>query len=484
MKDSSLQALSADQLSQMTGWLREQILSAQIQEIWLWGQAVMLDCYRGESFTLAMDLDPQRPGLFLCGPLRVKQTPPKPMISFLRAHLRGKRFTDIEVHEPLDRIVHLYAGPVEMTLELIPRSPNLFAVSKTSEGEKKISWAKPLVRPAAAMQVGIGASGGGSSAKDADFWLARSQAWLDARLGKVQRVQGSHGGPAPVGFGLSASAQDPRLRLLEKKKAALAKLNERDLHQSARELRELGAQLKSYLGISGAEYAWRRLLEQNRDRVQVEMGLSLQQSIDVVFEKAKQLERKQEGALERARTLEAEIAQLADALATAESAEGSGMTPRGSGGNSDRDQVSGDGLGEQPHRSQRPTRSSRDEGSANMRTLRLASGLVAFIGKSAADNLKILRQARAWDYWLHLKDGPSAYVILKRDKGQTVSDQDLREAAVWLASQSKVGKIGEEVSADVVVVECRHVKPIKGDRLGRATYQNPLRVLRVTATRR
>ena len=55
------------------------------------------------------------------------------------------------------------------------------------------------------------------------------------------------------------------------------------------------------------------------------------------------------------------------------------------------------------------------------RTLRLPEGFEAVIGKSAKDNLSILRNSRSWDYWMHLRDYPSAHAILFRNKNQNAN---------------------------------------------------------------
>lgn len=100
------------------------------------------------------------------------------------------------------------------------------------------------------------------------------------------------------------------------------------------------------------------------------------------------------------------------------------------------------------------------------------------MGKSAQDNVDLLRKSRAWDIWLHLKDYPSAYAILHRQKGQAVSDQTVLVAAKWLIKEgigAKKNLSGSKLS--VVFVETRHVRPMKGDKLGRVTYHNAREIL-------
>ena len=94
------------------------------------------------------------------------------------------------------------------------------------------------------------------------------------------------------------------------------------------------------------------------------------------------------------------------------------------------------------------------------------------IGKSAQDNLQILRKARAWDLWLHLKDFPSAHAVIFREKKQSVQDEDLRQVASWLVRLSLSQKLIVEGSVfEALCTECRFVKPIKGHP-GLVNYQN------------
>lgn len=110
---------------------------------------------------------------------------------------------------------------------------------------------------------------------------------------------------------------------------------------------------------------------------------------------------------------------------------------------------------------------------AKGRKLHLASGAIVYCGKSAGDNLSLLRKARAWDLWLHLKDYPGAHAIIHRQKDQVIGGAELYQAAEWVVKES-FASMHLEVGArlDVVIVECRFVRPIKGDKLGRVTYHS------------
>ena len=96
------------------------------------------------------------------------------------------------------------------------------------------------------------------------------------------------------------------------------------------------------------------------------------------------------------------------------------------------------------------------------------------VGRSSRDNLKILRGAKAWDYWMHLKDFPSAHAILQRPKKYTVSEDEYNKAMEFLLKNNFGQKLAEHKGEvfEVLVAESRFVRPIKGDKIGRVNYHN------------
>ncbi len=103
------------------------------------------------------------------------------------------------------------------------------------------------------------------------------------------------------------------------------------------------------------------------------------------------------------------------------------------------------------------------------RTVALQEGRV-FIGKSGPENLKLLRKAKAWYLWLHIKDYPGAYGIIERNKGQKLPQASLEKAAQAVVSQSLPK--GAKGSYQVIYAECRYVRPIKGAKAGQVTYSH------------
>jgi hypothetical protein len=120
---------------------------------------------------------------------------------------------------------------------------------------------------------------------------------------------------------------------------------------------------------------------------------------------------------------------------------------------------------------------------AQHRRLILAEGLECVVGKSARDNLALLRAAKPHDIWLHLRDRPGAHGFVRRAKGRAISDEELAQAARFLIETS-LKKRSRELAGqrfDVSIAECRYIRPIKGDRHGQVQVQEE-RVMTVRIT--
>ena len=103
------------------------------------------------------------------------------------------------------------------------------------------------------------------------------------------------------------------------------------------------------------------------------------------------------------------------------------------------------------------------------RTIPLAEGRF-FVGKSGKENVQLLRKAKPWYLWLHIKDFPGAYGIVERNKGQKVSQDSLSKAALAVVRQSLPK--GASGQFEVIYAECRYVRPIKGAKAGQVTYSH------------
>ncbi len=107
-----------------------------------------------------------------------------------------------------------------------------------------------------------------------------------------------------------------------------------------------------------------------------------------------------------------------------------------------------------------------------------SDGFMIIRGKNKKANHEMLsRAASPFDYWLHVSDGPSSHVILKRDHpGQEVPETSLREAAVICGLKSWRSEDGR---ADVMCALVKDVRKIKGAALGQVAVDSVLTTVRV-----
>ena len=232
----------------------------------------------------------------------------------------------------------------------------------------------------------------------------------------------------------------------DKKQKALSQIREQMQEMQKIPWSQIGDYLKTY-GFKNLPLEWTSYIQ---------LDAKVSQNIELCFNKMKQVEHKLEGARKRLDVLQQEMHELDDLSES-------------------KFQVYLQQVANlQKHSLQRKAA----EGQFRKLPLDIDQSMVVLMGKSASDNLKLLRQAKSWDLWLHLKDYPSAYAILQKNKDAKVSDAVLMQASQWLVKESlKSKKNLAGVKVAVVVTECRHVRPIKGDKLGRVTYHHPRELL-------
>lgn len=415
-----MKPLNESELRDLVEWMKPRVEGARLQDVGADESGLWLEIYRHGARWIRVDLKPGRGFLALWpenqGPGR--QLKPKPLSLFLKSHARNLELRTLRMKEGYGRVVEMLFQSADgerscgLTLVLIPQALNALAEA----GDKKLSWEKPRpLEPQA----------------DAGAYPVRITNWEDyARELSASRPGGVAG---PI-------AKDQRIeawqKLLRKKQNIVQKLDEARETLDARSWSEFGEELKF-----GRELPEHPLWDPD---------LGLTDNRERAFRKAKESKAKLEGNRRRREDLIAEIQELEVWIQD----PAKGPAPR--------DSVKGRGT--------KALEASATKG----RTLNLSSGLQAIIGRSARDNLSILRQARAWDLWLHLKDEPGAHAILFREKNQNVGRADIEEVAQWLYRESH-GKKSRLAGLrfEVIVVECRFVRPIKGDQLGRVNYHSP-----------
>ncbi len=425
-------------------YLSYELLGAQLQEIMSCADGLVLSFYRFQQATagapkavwLVVDLDVQFPfvGLFEHNPWHGLKSP-KPLGLFLNSNFKNHNVQNISLVAGLGRVVRFdFSTELNLYFEIriIPKQPNMIAVCE----KKKISWEKikELTNP--------GQDDFLSSDVESRSVPYIFKQWLDrrsktARAGVIQKSAMV----SPFDKWVKQRTKD-----IEKKQKAIRSLDEQIDNPFIKSYSETGEHLKIY-GFKNLPLEFTKL---------VDFEKKVSWNIEKAFEKVKQLQSKSVGAQKRKQILIAEISKLQDLSESAFAKSLQNMSQAKS------------------------AQLQRKKTEAQVRKLVLdeTRGIVCWMGKSAIENSKLLRESKAWDLWIHLKDYPSAYAILQKSKDQSIPDVMILKAASWLATESLKSKnklAGSKYA--VVIVECRHVKALKGDKLGRVTYHYPREML-------
>lgn len=224
---------------------------------------------------------------------------------------------------------------------------------------------------------------------------------------------------------------------LKKKQKGLVKMQERLTELRDDEWLKLGQWLKSHQSIDG--------LPENLIQ-KIEAQKSFSWNLENAFIQAKKNKAKIEGTIERINVLEKEINRI----------------ERGESGSKSGSRSANQNL----------LAVAKSKG----RTIELGEGRL-YIGRSGPENLKLLRKAKPWFIWLHIKDFPGAHGIIEPYmKKSAVSEKVLRLAGHKVVSQSLPKS--SQGAFEVVYAECRYVRPIKGAKSGQVTYSHE-KVLRL-----
>lgn len=387
---------------------------AQLQDVLVNDRGLALGFRQDVHYWLILDLIPNAPMMLLfeeeC-PFR-KGPKGKPVGLFLNSHAKNLYVTEMTVLEKYGRVVRLVLKNSQMDCELeirlIPKQTNLIVKAHG----KQISWDRPVELTEAPLVENPPAPR--TLEEIHEEWLAEQNSSKKSSLDPV------------------AQWEKQKEKDLAKKTKALGEI-QKQIDSDKQDLwYEAGQFLKTHGHLQVPEHLQSCINKKE----------SLSWNIENCFSKAKQLVGKKEGARERLEELKKEISVL-----------------------------------EKSRYQEKPAKNTLNDlmqkAEARGRKLHLDSGALAYCGKSAADNLALLRQAKAWDYWLHLKDYPGAHAIIHRQRDQLIAENEIQEVAEWVAKESLSSKslmVGQKVA--VVIVECRFVRPIKGDKLGRVTYHS------------
>lgn len=346
--------------------------------------------------------------------------PAKPLQLFLRAHFTGHRLTGVGRREDLGRAIELGFGGEEqrrIEVRLWPHGGNLIAAA---DG-KRVAWRKPTDE-GPGLKTAMAEPEARTLETILDEWIQLRFARKD--VGAKEKAKKSKDSPE--------ARREKEIARLEK---AVSKVREEIAAKSETPWRAVGEWLTGNQSL-GAPENLRAFIDQRR---------SLAWNIENCFTRAKEVEKKLVSTHER-------LARLEQDLAVARTAPLSQMPAHAAG--------------------QVRAKSKGAAGGAKYRTVNLPGGLTAKVGKSAQDNIQLLRNARPWDLWMHLRDYPGSHAIVSREKSKNVSDETLRAVGAALVDQTFGAKSKQHSGErfEMIVAECRFVRPIKGDRHGRVTY--------------
>lgn len=386
------------------------ILDSRIQKVLASDKGLGFELFKASEISyLWIDLDPTLPMVLhfdkLPGTIKLKKSAPIQL--FLKAHLEGKRISEVQHIESLGRVINFefgYDDPLKLEVRLFPHGANAIA----NYGGKKISFNKVKELKTANVE-------GEIPVTNRNMSDLKTQ-WLAKKSSKNKSID----------------LESVRQKEIEKKEAGLAKTKE---HLEV--LRnDVWAKLGEWLKANQTLDVPKELAKY------IDTKKSFSINMQTCFEKAKKNQEKISGTLERIQIIESEIETL----------------------------KSSNNLKLEKQNANKPTKKDNWKGyrfSVNPK-------VEVFVGKSAQENLNILRFAQSWDYWVHIKDYPGAHGIIRRPRGLDVTEEEFKNVACFIASRSK--KSAHFLSPgdvfEVLIAECRYVRPIKGDKLGRVNYSN------------
>lgn len=410
---------------------------AQLQDVWTDGKTLVLELRLiGHSGWLCIDLSSACAEIIwsLVAPPLARH--PKPVVQFLASHARNKRIAqvaadlDVTTGPACTLVFGQATDACLLRIPVHPRVANLSVEISVAVDKRGTKWQKKILhwqKPEAHKEPLSGQPELPGGAMDLD-WAERAE---QARLSWWERQGWNENPNRPAAASKGESVQQLG-EILRRKRRALEAIQKSLDPGPLLRWRQFGEALKMGPPLDSV---WQDLFDSR---------LSWQDNRERAFRKAKDGERKMTGTRKREREVLAEIAALE-----------AGVVPRSPG----------------VTRGTQMLQKSKSTG----RKLQVGEGLEVVIGKSARDNLQILRQARAWDLWLHLRDYPSAHAILFREKGRAVTDAELGQVGRWILRQTPSaggqGALRSGGEYALLVAECRYVRPVKGA-LGSVTHQN------------
>ncbi len=395
--------------------IRDSLNGTQLQDFSIEDKDLILLFYSRKSIVLRLSLKSPPVLFFEIDTFKMYSESRKvPMALFLSRHFLRKTVTEIKFREEWGRRFEIHfqdesGATFYMDVVLVPGFQNIGLFA----GGKRIHWQKPRA---------LSESVAASTNEVSEF---RSMDRI--REEWYGEVKSSH--KAPVEKDWKNEVQ----KKIKKKNEAIEKIRQQSEENKiiAERFYSVGELLK-YQSKS-------ELSEEDKKSSQ---GLDREQ----LFKKGKGLLAKKNGMAQRIEILENEIQTLSHQLE--------------------------EGYSAPPPNSKHNT-SIAGKSTVNTRKLEIDSTLNLYMGKNAKDNVQLLKSSQPYEIWFHLKDYPSAYAITRRKKGVPIGHSELVKMSTWFAKECfKNNKEKSPSHIEVIYTECRFVKLLKGDRLGRVTYTN------------
>lgn len=428
-----MKTLNFLEIQSIVEMINETIESSPVQDVYCVDEKLSFGFYKNHKVHwVVVDLNQTWPFIGLMpDPYKSGPKTVKPVLLFIQSRFKNRVLRKIQVQSEGERIVQcIFDDDASWEFRAIPGHTNFIC----RDQKKIISWNKI-----------VDSQTGHSIALEQlkDTLEVRS---INAIFSMWQRLnvkfdKKSDRGATNSGLSTYDKWKKQREKDLSKKTQALEKLKAQVNNPLIAMYQKIGEHLKSH-GYKNLELEWPQ---------QIDLKKRVSENIEICFQKSKQFKSKGLGAQKRIDILKNEIEQVKDVSQTAFEHE----------------------MESRRQKTAKSVLPRKDDLKIETRKKMVDEELdvVCYMGKSAQENVKLLKAAKSWHIWIHLKDYPSAYAILFYGKNIKISDQHIRRASQWFVEESfRHKKETPGTKVKVIFTECRYVKLIKGDRLGRVTH--------------
>ena len=104
-------------------------------------------------------------------------------------------------------------------------------------------------------------------------------------------------------------------------------------------------------------------------------------------------------------------------------------------------------------------KSDTDKAQFKARKFQISDSWLVLVGKSAADNDLLTKQAKSNDYWMHVTSSPGSHTVIKPLKKAPLEEIQIRAAGILTIHFSKLSK---QKSGEVCFTQKRYLKKPKG----------------------